>query len=75
MPKRLTLKRHAAVAGDVRNNRAMTLETVQAGVVACERCPRLRSWCRLVAEQKKREFRDWTYWGRPVPARARRRRG
>ena len=67
MPKRLTLKRHAALAGDVRNYRAMTLETVQAGVVACERCPRLRSWCRLVAERKKREFRDWTYWGRPVP--------
>ena len=43
------------------------LEAVQAGVIACERCPRLRSWCRQVAEQKKREFREWSYWGRPVP--------
>lgn len=43
------------------------LETITARIIACERCPRLRSWCRLVAEQKKPEFRDWTYWGRPVP--------
>jgi uracil-DNA glycosylase len=43
------------------------LETVRSGIVACKRCGRLRSWCRLVAKQKKREFRDWTYWGRPVP--------
>jgi uracil-DNA glycosylase len=43
------------------------LETVQAEIVACERCPRLRSWCRLVAEQKKREFSGWSYWGQPVP--------
>jgi uracil-DNA glycosylase len=44
-----------------------TLEDVQAGVVGCELCPRLRSWCRLVAAEKKREFREWSYWGRPVP--------
>ena len=67
MPKRLTPKRHAALVGDVRRNRAMTLEPVQAGVVACERCPRLRSWCRFVAEQRKPEFSGWSYWGLPVP--------
>ena len=43
------------------------LEDVRAGIVACERCPRLRSWCRLVAEQRKPEFSGWSYWGRPVP--------
>jgi len=40
---------------------------VHRAVVACERCPRLRAYCRRVANEKKREFRDWTYWGRPVP--------
>jgi uracil-DNA glycosylase family 4 len=45
----------------------MNLEAVRAAIVACDRCPRLRSWCRVVAEQRKREFRDWSYWGRPVP--------
>ena len=33
----------------------------------CTRCPRLRSYCARVARDKKREFRDWEYWGRPVP--------
>ena len=42
-------------------------EALEARIVACERCPRLRSWCRLIAEQKKREFSGWNYWGRPVP--------
>jgi uracil-DNA glycosylase family 4 len=36
-------------------------------IVACERCPRLRVHCRRVARGKKREFRDWDYWGKPVP--------
>lgn len=40
----------------------------ERAVVACERCPRLRTWCRNVAREKRRAFRDETYWGRPVPA-------
>jgi uracil-DNA glycosylase family 4 len=56
------------VSGAIQNNGASTrLEAVRSGIIACERCPRLRAWCRLVAKEKKREFRDWTYWGRPVP--------
>ncbi len=43
------------------------LEAVQAGVVSCERCRRLRTYCRRIAEQRKPEFRAWTYWGKPVP--------
>ena len=36
-------------------------------VVACERCPRLRDYCRQVAADKRRAFAQWEYWGRPVP--------
>src|SRR5207244_3483019 len=36
-------------------------------IVACERCPRLRRYCRRIARDKKREFLEWTYWGKPVP--------
>jgi uracil-DNA glycosylase family 4 len=36
-------------------------------VAACERCPRLREWCTLVARTKVRRFQDQEYWGRPVP--------
>ena len=36
-------------------------------VVACRRCPRLVAWRELVATEKRAAFRDWEYWGRPVP--------
>ena len=36
-------------------------------IVACQRCPRLREYCRQVAEDKRRAFVAWNYWGRPVP--------
>ena len=43
------------------------LERLRQEVIACERCTRLRVYCAKVAEEKRRAFRDWTYWGRPVP--------
>ena len=33
----------------------------------CNRCPRLRKHCLETARVKKREFREWEYWGKPVP--------
>src|SRR6266851_1661386 len=44
-----------------------TLIAVNRAIVSCARCPRLRAYCRRVARDKKREFRAWTYWGKPVP--------
>ncbi len=44
-----------------------TLAAVGRAIVACEACPRLRSHCLRVARERKREFADQTYWGRPVP--------
>src|SRR6188472_1690906 len=44
-----------------------TLEGVARSVIRCERCIRLRQYCRQVASEKKREFRKWSYWGKPVP--------
>ncbi len=44
-----------------------SLRAVTADVVACERCRRLRDWCRTVARVKVRRFQDQEYWGRPVP--------
>jgi uracil-DNA glycosylase len=43
------------------------MRALEAEVIHCERCPRLRDYCRQVAAARKREFRDWAYWGRPVP--------
>jgi len=44
-----------------------SLPRVARDVVACERCPRLRMWCRHVAHVKVRRFQEQRYWGRPVP--------
>lgn len=37
-------------------------------IIACRKCPRLVAWREEVARIKRRAFRDWDYWGRPVPA-------
>ncbi len=36
-------------------------------VVNCKRCPRLRAYCEEVARVKRRAYREWNYWGRPLP--------
>jgi len=36
-------------------------------IISCERCPRLRSYCEEVAKQKKNVYKDWDYWGKPLP--------
>jgi len=33
----------------------------------CNRCQRLRDYCTKIATEKRRAFRDWDYWGKPVP--------
>ncbi|HXQ95161.1 MAG TPA: uracil-DNA glycosylase [Thermoplasmata archaeon] len=44
-----------------------TLQRLRGEVVACRRCPRLVSYRERVAQERKREFREETYWGKPVP--------
>lgn len=43
------------------------LSRLEKEVVACEGCPRLREWCKVVAQRRRRAYADWEYWGRPVP--------
>ena len=45
----------------------LSLAAVQATIVSCERCSRLRTYCRRVAREKKRAHLLDTYWGLPVP--------
>jgi uracil-DNA glycosylase family 4 len=40
---------------------------LDAQIVACRRCPRLVSWREQVAVERRRAYRDWEYWGKPVP--------
>ncbi|HEV2429002.1 MAG TPA: uracil-DNA glycosylase [Thermoplasmata archaeon] len=46
---------------------ADSLRTVTEEVIACRRCPRLVEYRERVARERKKAFRDETYWGRPVP--------
>jgi uracil-DNA glycosylase family 4 len=43
------------------------LADARHAIVTCERCPRLRDYCRRIGREKRRAFRDDTYWARPVP--------
>ncbi len=42
-------------------------EQLNHDIVSCRRCPRLVAWREQVARQKRAAYRDWEYWGRPVP--------
>jgi uracil-DNA glycosylase family 4 len=45
-----------------------SLVQLEAALIDCRRCPRLVAWREKVATEKRRAYRDETYWGRPVPA-------
>ncbi|MCQ3809608.1 MAG: uracil-DNA glycosylase [Acidimicrobiia bacterium] len=44
-----------------------SFDELAADVIGCRACPRLVDWREEVAEVKRAAYRDWTYWGRPVP--------
>lgn len=44
------------------------LEILNAELVACGRCDRLRSHCTHIATVRRRAYAEWEYWGRPVPS-------
>ena len=47
--------------------RADLWERLNAEIIACTLCPRLVEWRQEVARKKRRAFRSWDYWGKPVP--------
>ncbi len=44
-----------------------SFDELAADVIGCRACPRLVAWREEVAAVKRAAYRDWTYWGRPVP--------
>jgi uracil-DNA glycosylase len=48
-------------------NAESALQIVDEEVCACRKCPRLVKYREKVAKEKRRAFREWTYWGRGVP--------
>ncbi len=43
------------------------LIVLNAAITECTACPRLVRHRREVARVKRRQFKNWDYWGRPVP--------
>jgi uracil-DNA glycosylase family 4 len=43
------------------------LRVLNDEIVACRKCPRLVRYREKVAREKRRAYREWTYWGKPVP--------
>jgi uracil-DNA glycosylase family 4 len=46
---------------------ARDLDALAMEISSCRACPRLVAWRERVAREKRAAFRDWDYWGRPVP--------
>ena len=44
-----------------------SLALARDGIIACQRCPRLRRYCERIAKEKRAAYRNETYWGKPVP--------
>ena len=49
-------------------SRASRLQSTQHTVIRCTRCPRLVQWREKVARDKVPRFKNWNYWGKPVPS-------
>jgi uracil-DNA glycosylase len=45
-----------------------TLAMIQREVLRCVHCPRLVEYRRRVAREKRRQYREWEYWGKPLPS-------
>jgi uracil-DNA glycosylase family 4 len=48
-------------------DKSSLLRVLNEEIVACRKCPRLVRYREKVAREKRRAYREWTYWGKPVP--------
>ena len=46
---------------------ARQLDQLNGEIIACRKCPRLVRYRETVAAEKRLAYRDWDYWGKPVP--------
>ena len=50
------------------NSSSGPLVVLQQEVIACRRCPRLVEYIAGIGRVKRRAYRDWDYWAKPVPS-------
>ncbi|MFA5836600.1 MAG: uracil-DNA glycosylase [Bellilinea sp.] len=56
----------AGGVGNISDNQQKWIE-LNLRITVCRLCPRLVAYREGIARAKKRAFRDWEYWGKPVP--------
>ncbi len=44
------------------------LDQLNQTIIACQHCPRLVEFRQRVGREKRAAYRDWEYWGKPVPS-------
>src|SRR2546425_343454 len=44
------------------------LAVLNEEIISCRKCLQLARYRERIARTKRRAYRDWTYWGRPVPS-------
>ena len=42
-------------------------EKLNEKIINCNKCKRLIHHCTTIAEKKRRAYKSWNYWGKPVP--------
>jgi uracil-DNA glycosylase family 4 len=48
-------------------NQLQVIGELREAIVTCERCTRLRDYCRQIGETRRKAYRDQEYWAKPVP--------
>lgn len=43
------------------------LDQLNQSITKCQKCPRLIDHIQAVSEKKVKRFKEWEYWGKPVP--------
>ena len=45
----------------------VTLDDFNANIIHCNECVRLVDFRTKIAKEKRKQYMDWNYWGKPVP--------
>lgn len=59
--------RDKKLVGLIHSTTMSTLSMLNAEIIACTQCPRLVSYREAIAATKRRQYREWRYWGKPIP--------
>ena len=43
------------------------LSSLYSELINCRLCPRIVEFRERIAREKRKQFRSWMYWGRPIP--------